>query len=118
MRVGEVLRVVDVVAVQRGLHAVGQVVSREGRQRHLLDRQACLGRTLDRELPGAEVDVVLGSLEQVGGDPLGLLDDLAGGLVDRDAADNQRTRAVGVHPLRTGPGVTGDQLDVLERHAE
>ena len=118
MRVAEVLRVVDVVAVQRRLHAVGQVVCREGRQRHLLDRQAGLGRALDGELPAAELDVVLVGLEQVGGDALGLLDDLAGGLVDGDATHHQRPRAVGVHPLRARPGVAGDELDVVERHAE
>ena len=52
VRVGEVLRVVDVVAVERRLHAVGQVVRREGRERHLLDRQRRLGRALDAERAG------------------------------------------------------------------
>ena len=36
----------------------------------------------------------------------------------RDAADDQRARAVGVHALRRGPGVAVQHLDVLERHAE
>ena len=117
MREGEVDRVVGRLGVDPRLHALGVVVRREGRQRHLGDRGALVG-ALDGEPAVGELEVVDARLEQVRRQRLGLLDDLVGGQHQRLAADHQGPRAVGVQALVRDLGVAVQDLDVLEGHAE
>ena len=63
--------------LESGLHPLRMVGV--GRERDLLDGLGLLGRPLHRELPRLPFEVLLGDLEQVGGDLLRLLADLAGG---------------------------------------
>ena len=95
----------------------GKLCDSERREHDLLDRQALVG-ALDAEPAGRELEVVLGRLQQVRRDLLGLFDDLLRALDHGRAADGQRARAVGVHALRRDLGVAVQHLDVLERHAE
>ena len=96
-RVGEVGRVVERVLVQAGLELVERVVVRHiGRERHLAEGLLLVGAR-DLEHAAVVLDVVLGCLEQVGGDLLAFGDDLVERLHDRRAADRDRARAVGAH---------------------
>src|SRR3712207_3640048 len=118
VREGEVLRVEGRVRVDRGLHALGEVVRRERGQRDLLDGDLRARGAADGELPAGEVEVVLARLEQVRSDPAGLRHDLLRRVDDRGPADHERPGPVGVQPARRDRGVAVQHLDVLERHAE
>ena len=76
-------------------------------------RHALVRRALDGELAAGELDVVDRRLELVGDDLARLVDDLGRRAGDGLAADRGRARAVGAEPLRAGPGVAVDDLDVL-----
>ena len=117
VREGEVLRVEHGVGVEAGLHVLRVVVRRERGPDDLLDGEALVG-ALDREAAVGELEVVLGRLQQVRRELLGLADHLLRRVDDGDAADDQRPRAVGVEALRRDLGVAVQDLDVLERHAE
>ena len=68
------------------------------------------GEPFTENVPSANSRSSSAGLEQVGGERLRLLEHLAGGLLDGDAADDQRARAVGVH-------AHGDDLRVAVRAA-
>jgi len=76
-----------------------------GLERHLLDLATVVGRAFDVELAAFEHDVLFGRLEGMGGDLLGLVDDLLRGHLDRHPADGQRARPVG--PVAEGGALAG-----------
>ena len=71
------------------------------------------GEPFTENLPPGQLDVLVGRLELVGDDPPRLLGDLGRRAGHGLAADRGRARAVGAEPLRAGPGVAVDDLDVL-----
>ena len=117
VRVAEGVRVERRVRVERGLHAVGQVVRGEHGGGELGDPHALVG-ALDREAAATELEVVGRGLHEVGGDRLRLLDHLVDGSDHRLAADDEGSGAVGVEALRGHLSVTVQHLDVLERHTK
>src|SRR5262249_22637907 len=82
-------------------------------ERDLLDRLRALRRALDRELAGLPDQVVLGALEEVGGDLLRLVADLA--RRHRAGGARGRRRAAGVGAEAVGPGVGVALLDLHRR---
>ena len=115
-RPGQVGRVVVGVGLEARLEAVGHVGVR--RHRALLDAHASVGRAADVEAAQLPVDVLLGDLEQVGGQPPRLGPDLAGDHRDGRTGDGRAARGVGAHPERRGVGVALLDDDVLGRDAE
>jgi hypothetical protein len=106
----QVRRVVVVDRLEARLHP-GRMV-RVGRERDLLDRLEAIGRALDAELAGLPFEVVLGGLEQVGGDLLRLLPDLPRGDGRGGAGDRRGARRVRPEPYGRGVGVAVLDLDV------
>jgi hypothetical protein len=105
------------LGVERGLHALREVVRHERGERDLLDGLA-LVRAAHRERAVLELDVVLVGLEHVRRELPSLRDHLLRRVDDRDATDGERARPVGVQALGRDLGVAVQDLDVLERHAE
>ncbi len=116
--VREVLRVVERGLVEAGLElVVREVVRHIGSQRHLAETLRPVGAG-DAELAVLELDIGLGSFEEVGGDLSPLGDDLVHRLDDRRAADGERARPVGPHSVGDLGGIAVDNFDALHRDAE
>ena len=116
-REGEVGRIVERALLEARLHAVGQVVRGVGGERHHRQRDRLVGAG-DLELAILDDDVVLGRLELMRGDLLGLGLDLLHRLEDRGQPDRGRARAVGAHAELHLVGVAVDDLDLADRNAE
>ena len=89
------------------------------RRRELGPRQRAGRHAGDADRAGVGVDDDVGDvgLEQVGGEPLGLLDEQLGRLVDGRAAELQRARAAGAAAGRDEVGVAVDEADAVDRDA-
>ena len=116
-REGEVGRVVEGGFLQARLHAVGQIVRGVGGERDHRQRDRLVGAG-DLELAVLDDDVVLGRLQRMRGDLLGLGLDLLHRLDDGGAADRDRARAVGAHAELHLVGVAVDDLHLADRNAE
>ena len=116
-REGEVGRVVERAFLQARLHAVGQIVRGVGGERDHRQRDRLVGAG-DLELAVLDDDVVLGCLELMGRDLLGLGLDLLHRLQDRGEADRGRARAIGAHAELHLVGVAMDDLHLADRNAE
>ena len=116
-RPAEVRRVVDVARLEPRLEPVRQVVRRPGGERDLLQRRRAVG-ALHCERTGRVVEIVLVDLELVRGDLARLLDDPLGRVVERDAADGERARSIGIHAERRDRRVAVQHLDLVRRAAE
>ena len=114
---GEIRRIVDRGVLQTRLGIGREVVGGVGGLRHVREGDAPVGAG-DREHAVGKLDIAGRGLEQMGGDQLGLGDDLVGGAVERRAADRDRARAEGAGALRYFAGVALHDLDALDRHAE
>ena len=76
------------------------------------------GEPFDAEAAVRPLEVVLGRLEQVGGQLASLVADLPRGHRRRGTRDRGRARAVGPEPIRSGVGVAVFDRDVIGRDAE
>src|SRR3954451_15279643 len=115
-REGQVRRIVVVDCLEPHLHPLREV--RVGREGDLLDRLEPVGRALDAELAGLPFEIVLGRLEQVGGELACLGLDLARGHRCRGAGSRRRARPICPEPVRRRVGVAVLDLDVPDREAE
>ena len=103
---GRLGRLVEGVAQRVGQHG-------DGGER---DRRA--GRPLDPHHPVDDLEVAGVGLQGVARDPQRLGPHLAGRERDRVAAHDRGARGEGAHGVAEPAGVAGDDLDVLERHAQ
>ena len=111
-------RVVDVRRLEARLHPVGEVVRRPGLERGLGDGHPAVGAALHGVPAALELEVVLRHLELMSDDDAHLVEHLAGGLVERDAADGEATAAVRVHAKGDDRRVAVQDLDVVDVDAE
>ena len=116
-REGEVERVVERALLQSGLHVGWQVVRGIGREADLVPAHRLVGAG-GLHLAAFDDDALLGHLHLVGGDLLDLHLDLVERLDDGAHAHRTRARAIGAHAELHLVGVTVDDLDRVERHAE
>src|SRR5829696_7318093 len=117
-REGEVGRVEEELLGEYGLHTLGQVVRQVCGPCHVGHGYVLVGRAGDTESTAFKLYIVLGSLEHVGRDLLGLLDDLLGRHVDRDTADREAPRTIRVTPIRGYRRVAVQDLHVIRRDAK
>ena len=115
-RPGEVGRVVIRVVLQAGLHAVGHVAVRS--HRALLNGHSTVLGSAHIEPAEFPLDVLVGYLEQVGGNFACLRADLPADHRDRCPCDRRGPRCIGTHAERCGVGVTFFDHDVLSGDAE
>ena len=77
-----------------------------------------LGRAAHRERPVLQLDVGVGRFEQVGGDLLRLVGELARDHRGRRTSRGRRPGRIGAEPVRRVVGVAFDDLDVGDRYAD
>src|SRR5262249_53000409 len=115
-RVGHVRRVVVADGLEPGFHARRWCVI--GGPYDLLHALEFLGQTLDAKAIDVPLQVALMHLEQVGGDHLRLVADLARGHGYRRPGHRCRTRAEGTDAIWGGVGVALFHHDVIGRDAD
>src|SRR5258706_14522797 len=112
----QVRRIVVVHRLQSGLHALRVV--RVGGERYLLHGDGAAGRALDLEFVVRPLDVVFTRFEQVRGDVLSLVADLAGGHGGGGAGCGCAAAGIGAQAVRRGVGVAVLDGDVLDRQPQ
>src|SRR5258706_15391293 len=112
----QVRRIVVVHRLQSGLHALRVV--RVGGARYLLHGDGAAGRAFDLELVVRPLDIVFARLEQVRGDLLSLVADLAGGPGGGRAGWGCAAAGIGAQAVRGGVGVAVLDGDVLDRQPQ
>ena len=88
-----------------------------GHRHHVADMDRFIGAG-DRQVAFAELDILLGHFQHMGGDLLRLFDDFVGGVLQCRAANRHRARTIGTATISDGVGIALDQADFLERDAE
>src|SRR5690606_19290463 len=111
--VDEVGRIVKGGRLEAGFDPGRHVPGHVRHQGDVLDGLRVVGRALHEELAILVVHVFDGGFEQVGGDDLRLVADLAGGDSERGAADGGGAAAVGAPTHRRIVSVSVDDLDVF-----
>ena len=102
---------------QPDLHTRGQARRCVGSLRDIDQSDRAVG-ALDGEVAVVEADIGLGGLQQMGGDTLGLVDNLFRRPLQRRAADADRARAKGSFAVGHHVGVAIDDVDLIEVEAE
>src|SRR5215813_3570052 len=115
-RIGEVRRVVIRDRFEAGFHSL-RVIG-VGGERDILNRLCAIGRAFDEELARLPLEVVFVGFEQVSGDLLRLVFDLAGRYGARRARCRSATAGVGAEPIWRGVGVAFFNRHVIDRDPE
>src|SRR5690242_8533989 len=113
---GQIRRIIVVHRLQAGLHPLRVVgVGGEG---HLLHGDGARGDAFDLELVVSPLDVVLAGLQEVRGELLRLVADLAGGDSGGGAGGGRAAAGVGAEAVGGGVGVAVLDGDVLDGQAQ
>src|SRR5262245_2285393 len=115
-RIGEVRRVVIRDRFEAGFHSL-RVIGVSGYRERLILLYA-IGRAFDEELARLPLEVVFVGFEQVCGDLLRLVFDLAGGYGSRRARSRCGPAGVGAEPVWRGVGVAFFNRHVIDRNSE
>ena len=118
VREDEVRRIVERCRLQPGLHSFRHVPGHVRHERDVLDGLAGVGGALDEEVAVLVLHVLDCRLEQVRGDDLRLVPDLASGKGECGPANRCGAAAVGPPAHRRALGVAVDDLHVVRRDAQ
>lgn len=111
----EVFGVVEVGGLEAGLEVGRVVVGQVGHQGNVEEGLGLVGYPFNHELAVLVHDVVRAGLEQVGGNFLGLVHNLAGGQHNRREAGGGRARTIRAPAVGHPPGVAVYQYHVFHR---